>query len=947
VGENWHRITNCYSTAAVSGRDRVGGLVGLNVGRNWANRICSISCCYSTGTVRADSHVGGLVGRNSDGLASPSSKEEEDTVEARTTKSFWDVEASGQPGSAGGRGLSTAEMQAMDTFVHEGWDFADEIHNGTCDYWKISPSDYPRLRWPVMPQGLGTAENPYLIRDARDLGTVWYDPTAHYRLEASVDLSGITWSMAVVPWFEGTFDGNGHVISNLRICGYSYLGLFGLLGSGAIIQNLGLETVDVNGVGNNIGGVAGKNYGSITTSCSTGVVTGDSGVGGLVGFNYGNITCGGTDLGTIAASCSTAVVSGSSDVGGLIGTNWGFAAHCYAKGNVTGVSGVGGLVGDNSYCEGEEEGFLGEVHSLHDCYSVGAVSGEKYVGGLVGRSWEAGCTQCFWDTETSFQETSGGDVWGRVEEGLTTAEMQDPRLTPGIWAQPEGGGYPVLWWQVPSDVGLPVFSGGTGEPNDPYLISTADELNSIGNNPRLMKCHFRLVADLDLAGLAFHPIGTEYAIAYEGVFDGNEHTISHMSIDHEVTSVGYREPDVQVYGMFGTLASGGLVKNLGLVDANVAAYDTAGGLVAYNQGCVTECYVTGTVRGGWRGVGGLVGWNEGAVTLCYSDGAVVSSYEVGGLVGRNEGTIAMSDSTTTVTGGDRVGGLVGVNYGGITASNNTGAVTGGAGATGGLVGWNEGGVDMSYSTGAITGRHQDVGGLAGGNVGSIASSYSTGTVAGRFNVGGLVGTNGSWYTQQGGSVSNCYSTGAVTGTDREAGGLVGCNESNGSIRISYSTGPVSGATEVGGLVGINAGTVTNCYAAGSTTGGDKVGGLVGQNGYSSTYWNRFDRGTIEHCYSTGVVSSNGDLTGGLVGFHELGEIIFSFWDIETSDQATSDGGTGLTTGEMQTASTFLAAGWDFIDETENGMDDIWWILEGQDYPRLWWEEQPTRLQSSW
>ena len=29
--------------------------------------------------------------------------------------------------------------------------------------------------------------------------------------------------------------------------------------------------------------------------------------------------------------------------------------------------------------------------------------------------------------------------------------------------------------------------------------------------------------------------------------------------------------------------------------------------------------------------------------------------------------------------------------------------------------------------------------------------------------------------------------------------------------------------------------------------------------------------------------------------------------------------------------------WDFIDETANGTDDIWWILEGQDYPRLWWE----------
>ena len=40
---------------------------------------------------------------------------------------------------------------------------------------------------------------------------------------------------------------------------------------------------------------------------------------------------------------------------------------------------------------------------------------------------------------------------------------------------------------------------------------------------------------------------------------------------------------------------------------------------------------------------------------------------------------------------------------------------------------------------------------------------------------------------------------------------------------------------------------------------------------------------------------------------------------------------------MLTAATFLEAGWDFVGETENGTDDIWWIDEGQDYPRLWWE----------
>jgi hypothetical protein len=40
---------------------------------------------------------------------------------------------------------------------------------------------------------------------------------------------------------------------------------------------------------------------------------------------------------------------------------------------------------------------------------------------------------------------------------------------------------------------------------------------------------------------------------------------------------------------------------------------------------------------------------------------------------------------------------------------------------------------------------------------------------------------------------------------------------------------------------------------------------------------------------------------------------------------------------MAAASTFIAAGWNFADETDNSMEDIRWILGDQDYPKLWWE----------
>jgi len=111
-----------------------------------------------------------------------------------------------------------------------------------------------------------------------------------------------------------------------------------------------------------------------------------------------------------------------------------------------------------------------------------------------------------------------------------------------------------------------------------------------------------------------------------------------------------------------------------------------------------------------------------------------------------------------------------------------------------------------------------------------------------------------------------------------------------------------------------------------TGAGDFVGGLAGLN-----------RGIVEQCYSAGAVTGTDDHVGGLVGIGSSGAVTACFWDTQTSGQGQSAGGTGKTTAEMQTASTFLEAGWDFVGETANGTEDIWWILEGQDYPRLWWE----------
>ncbi|MHC4642311.1 MAG: GLUG motif-containing protein [Planctomycetota bacterium] len=135
-------------------------------------------------------------------------------------------------------------------------------------------------------------------------------------------------------------------------------------------------------------------------------------------------------------------------------------------------------------------------------------------------------------------------------------------------------------------------------------------------------------------------------------------------------------------------------------------------------------------------------------------------------------------------------------------------------------------------------------------------------IANDYYVGGLVGEND-------GTISECYASGSVTG-DYYVGGLVGYNY-QGTISQCYSSGNVTGATthahDLGGLVGYNeVGTISQCYATGSVTAGYgrfDLGGLVGQNS-----------GTVSQCYATGAVSGgdNSYYLGGLVGNNYEGTI---------------------------------------------------------------------------
>ena len=215
----------------------------------------------------------------------------------------------------------------------------------------------------------------------------------------------------------------------------------------------------------------------------------------------------------------------------------------------------------------------------------------------------------------------------------------------------------------------------------------------------------------------------------------------------------------------------------------------------------------------------------------------------------------------------------------------------------------------------VTGNGMGTGALVGylESGGITDCTVAAAKVTGDMGVGALVGSaDGNVYTSR--------SNGAVTGV-RYVGGLIG-QVGKGIIARSYSKATVVGNESVGGLLGSvlnQSGIVESCYATGPVQGSLYIGGLVGQL-VAGGIWRSYSMRTV-----TGAQSA-----GGLVGYRRaLSSEYASFWDIETSTQATSVCGIGKTTVEMKTFSTYADVNWDFMA--------TWAMCDGVSYPIFLWQ----------
>ena len=259
-----------------------------------------------------------------------------------------------------------------------------------------------------------------LLQLAKDCSLDTYSTHRTVLLDADLDLVGQ--GFAGIPIFNGTFDGQGHTISNLNLVqDGSVVGFFRYLESDAVVQNLTLQGRAMpEGSRRTIGSVAGSNAGTVKNCSFVGVSSGVSMVGGIVGQNLSG--------GVVDGCTVTGSVYGAHYVGGIAGDNHGVIANCVNKAsvntkveqneidissltlkdligteNVADITDIGGVAGSSA----------GVVKNCQNLGTVGYQHMGYNVGGIVG-SQTGYVTAC----------TNYGTVYARKEAGGIVGQME-------------------------------------------------------------------------------------------------------------------------------------------------------------------------------------------------------------------------------------------------------------------------------------------------------------------------------------------------------------------------------------------------------------------------------------------------------------------------------------------------------------------------------------------
>jgi len=558
------------------------------------------------------------------------------------------------------------------------------------------------------------------------------------------------------------FNGLGHVIRNMTLVSTSFLvdggdtlgpsygdGLFGAIGAGSTVSNLGIVTpvggagavwggaesvlgISDLGGGNDIGLMAGANAGILHnvwvndsgTSLAQLWIGGDAGnhTGGLVGYNTGTITNAGVNLNLYAFGVN---------LGGLVGYNSGSISNAFSIGamfnNPQNSEGEGGLVGYNngalsnvystmsveaiysSFCEycGGLVGYADTGSTITNAYATGAVGGADYLGSAV-----TIVSTDIYGNNYGYANLLGfsvgglvGSDYGTINQSYATGNVNGTLGVGGLVGVQFGG-------SINNSYATGSVAGSLTQSQSNALESTTPYSNPNGHSVAYYSFPSGGGVDMTLMGTG----------GLVGYLDG----VTSVSNSHATGNVSST----------GTINTGGLIGSAGLV--------IEGGPIT-----ISNSYATGNVTvspssdgmlvGNAGGLIGVLNW-YGTISNSWSSGNVAAPVSVPNSLNDQENalTFALPDES------GHIGGFVGYTADGtIRDSYSTGSVTvaSPAFAVGGFIGaigWTggysvPGALIQDYSTGDVnvqSGTLIYIGGVGGfaGFGQKITQSYSSGSV---------------------------------------------------------------------------------------------------------------------------------------------------------------------------------------------------------------------------
>ncbi len=726
--------------------------------------------------------------------------------------------------------VADKDLTQMLVGKHGGWERDGETYTGELPE-VHGEATYNAVFEEYLKEGMGTQDTPYPVTEKADLAYLAQETAGgedfsgkYFELKNEIEAGELASIGTAETPFAGTFDGGAGGEYKIVYTQESGAGLFGNL-SGTV-KNLKVEATVRGGT---VGGVAGKNGGTVENCTATGKVYGTRAAGGLVGENTGTVKFG--------SSSALVYLNGKLEMSAMAGTE------------------------------------------------------EKAAGVLVGKGGTVKLAEAVWDGTAVSEQLSGDGSSAEspyfIASGADLAYLRDNCASSNSYF---AGKYFALAADI--DLNWHAWAGiGGGSENNAFagILDGKDHaIYNVSITGESGRYGFFRSAKGEIKNLVM-----QGSVINAGDYTGLLVGISYAPIENVTVYADVRGAGSYVGGLVGgtrqnvtNCTAYGLVTGVKAV-GGIIGYDFA---TSGTIGDLTNCTNYATVSivavdyGNYNGHGGIVGVIGSGATVegCknYGDifGASGTKCGSGGIVGNlYVSTVQNCYNYGTISSGEYTGGIVGYaknnsGAGTVTECVNYGAVTGAGQYTGGIVGEGKGITitDCTVEADAVITGTSNVGGIIGctqsGSVPTITRNTFKGSVTGASDVGGIIGYNSyplsGCNTAEGAKVSGGFGVGGIVGYNTGTGALTDCDN---YAEISCTAG--GAGYWIGGIVGVNGAgcTVTSCDNHGAVLSAEKDGNTEAQHGVGGIVGSNYGDGSVvDTCVNYGVVSGRKFL-GGIVG----------------------------------------------------------------------------------